>query len=74
MKTTNPISDCEKCATLMEMRLAEGAQLRRIAEEIGQGFSTKHARILNEIADELECGNPLGDCGCEGTCFTGGDS
>ncbi len=59
---------------MMALRKEEGRRLREIAKQL---LTTSMLGALQgelqHLADELECGNPLGDCGCEGTCFTGGD-
>lgn len=56
------------------LRKDEGKRLRRIAHQL---LTTQKLGALqsdlNELANGLECGNPLGDCGCEGSCFTCGD-
>lgn len=65
-------SDCAQCRKLMQTRKEEGKTLRQLAAQVGPE-AHEFKRQLSELADGLECGNPLGDCGCEGACFTSGD-
>lgn len=66
--------ECERCQQLMELRRDEGERVRRAAFQLLTTHQLgKLQAELYGIADGLECGNPLGDCGCEGTCFTCGD-
>lgn len=59
---------------LRALRKDEGKRLRRIVKDLSEVPGLPPVRKeLSELADGLECGNPLGDCGCEGTCFTCGN-
>jgi hypothetical protein len=47
-----------------------GAKLRNAINGLSYPNDERDVRALSVIADELECWNPDGDCGCEGGCFT----
>lgn len=55
------------------LRKDEGKRLRSYAVATANRYGARDAKELHEMADGLECGDPLGDCGCEGSCFTCGD-
>lgn len=68
-------AECSACHAMYQHRREEGARLRRIAHQLLTTHTLGALQSeLSELADGLECGNPLGDCGCEGSCFTRGDS
>lgn len=76
------IESCEKhplalvrkeLGAMRQLRKEEGARLRRMVVSLENKIGVHDAEELSELADGLECGNPLGDCGCEGMCFTRGD-
>lgn len=68
-------AECERCQSLMQLRSVEGQRLRQLAHNLSyeRAETCPIVAELNELADGLECGTPLGDCGGEGACLTSGD-